>query len=107
MRPRRPREIEDMLLQKFGFEEDETAALDHRSYVLRLQGLPPIWTKVSHSREPIRDKLQAAIAKELRVRSSFYDRMMECNHSREEYVQQVRDDPYPPWDVRNVMGSSH
>jgi len=48
--PRKPREIDEVLKSKFGFTEARSRSTDHRWYELRLEGLPVILTKVSHSK---------------------------------------------------------
>lgn len=105
MNARKPRDIENALQNKFEFVEDPTRSRDHRAYVLRLPDLPPIRAKVPHSKDPLRAALQGIIAKELRVRSGFYDEMMSCTKSKQDYYTQVGTDPYPPWDIQIVTGS--
>jgi hypothetical protein len=96
---RKPREIEEALRNKYGFVLAKTRGKDHRCYVLRLQGLPPIHTKVSHSKRDIGPALEAKIARQMRVEKSFFELMLACKKSTKEYQDQVRDDPHPPFDV--------
>lgn len=97
--PLRNRDLEATLQSKFGFISVPKSS-GHRHYVLKLDGLPPIWTMVSHGKQDISSKLEAAIAKQLRVRVAFFREMISCTKSREEYYRQVRTDPFPPWDFR-------
>ena len=91
--------IERLLQTKFGFEEDKNRSVDHQWFVLRLEGLPDIVTKLSHSDREIGRKLEGMMARQLRVPKSFFSGMFECEHDREAYEDQVREDPKPPWDV--------
>jgi len=97
--PLRNRDFEGLLQTKFGFSRADRAT-DHRWYTLKLPGLPPITTKASHSKMVISDSLESQIAKQLRVRVPFFRGMMDCTKSRDEYYEQVRRDPFPPWDLR-------
>lgn len=87
--PFKPGVIEEKLQVKFRFvfESDKKK---HRNYVLQLDGLPPVRTHVSHSREEIRDKLLGVIARELRVDCSYFKGMISCNHTQAEYHQRLR-----------------
>jgi hypothetical protein len=98
--PRKPREIEDRLKGKFGFIEAKARSSDHRWYELRLVGLPVILTKVSHSKAEIGSRLEAKIARQLRVTKRYLDGMIDCSNSSDDYQRQVREDPTPPFDVR-------
>lgn len=98
--PRRNREVEDTLLNKFQFERSRKRSADHRWLQLKLPGLPPIHTHFSHGRQDIGDTLWSLIAKQLRVRKTFLNEMIDCTKSREEYYKQVAEDPYPPWSHR-------
>jgi hypothetical protein len=97
---RRPSEIEGMLQTKFGFTSAEGHSSDHRWYELHLEGLPVILTKVSHTKREIRSGLEGKIARQLRVHKPYFDEMLDCTHNREDYYRQVRNDPYPPFDIR-------
>jgi hypothetical protein len=98
--PRKPREIASKLTGKFGFVEAESRSTDHRWFELRLEGLPVILTKLSHNRDEVGSKLEGKIARQLRVRKSFFDGMMDCTNDARAYERQVREDPVPPFDVR-------
>lgn len=92
------REIEEILVDKFGFELDDDAAAHHRFYVLKLENLPLIRTKFSHTRKTdIGRKLESIIARQLHVRSKFFREMLDCTQDKEDYYLQVEDDPYPPF----------
>ena len=96
--PFRPRVIENCLQDKFCFSPATGHGSDHPWYELRLLGLPPIRTKVSHSKREIRAELESKIAKQLRVRTAFFRRMIGCQEDYDDYCRQVREDPYPPWE---------
>ena len=97
--PRRAAEIEGLLQHKFGFSRAMQHGSDHRWYELRLEGLPRILTMVSHGRGEIGPVVLGRMARQLRVRGPFFDGMMSCTRSREEYYRQLREAPYPPFDV--------
>jgi hypothetical protein len=100
--PLRPNEIERCLLHKLKFERAKTHEAGHRWYVRYLDGLPPIRTKVSHSRDPISPGVEHAMSHQLHVRKPFFIEVVSCAKSREEYENQVRTDPYPPLGQRIV-----
>jgi hypothetical protein len=97
--PLDPRKTEQSLQSKFGFIPAPGRSTDHKWYELKLDDLPVITTKFSHSREPITDRIAGLIARQLRVRRSYLNGMIECTNAKEDYYQQVRVDPVPPWDV--------
>jgi hypothetical protein len=94
------REIESLLKSKFGFVEDEKRSDDHKWYVLRIDDLPDIATKVSHSGKDIGKVLEGKIARQLRVPRPFFIGMFKCDEDKEAYQKRVRENPVPPWDVR-------
>jgi len=96
--PRKSRELESLLLSKFGFTRAEERSSDHRWYELNLPGLPTIATKFSHSNKDIGATLEGLIARQLRVRKPFFTGMIDCTRSRQDYYQQVQQDPFPPFD---------
>jgi len=98
--PIKPRDLERLLQGKFDFVPAKGHSSDHRWYELRLPGLPPILTKVSHRKTEISDDLLGKIRRQLRVRNRFFREMVDCTKEREDYRQQVRKDPFPPFDVR-------
>lgn len=92
------REIEELLQNKFGFQQDESHSVDHRWYTLQFDDLPAITTKFSHGpRKDIRKWLEGKIAKDLHVRTQFFREMVGCTKDTNDYHQQLRDDPYPPF----------
>ena len=95
----KPKEVEGKLGDKFGFSPAKGHSSDHRWFELQLPGLPPILTKVSHSRKEIGPKLQGKIARQLRVRTRYFRGMIKCTNTRKDYYRQVRENPYPPFDV--------
>jgi hypothetical protein len=91
-------QIADCLCNKFRFEPKRKTG--HVHYELRVAGLPPIRTHVSHHHGKHADvgpQLLAAIAAELHVRAGFLKEMLTCTKSREDYLQVLRSDPYPPF----------
>jgi hypothetical protein len=96
----KPGEIENVLQVKFGFIRAKGHSSDHHWYELRLKGLPAILTKVSHSKKEIGSQLAGKIARQLRVRKIYFEGMLDCTNSREDYYRQVRGSPFPPFDVR-------
>ena len=97
--PRNPNEIEGLLQTKFGFSPARGHSSDHRWYELWLPGLPLILTKVSHTRREVGSKLEGKIARQLRVHKPYFNGMMDCTYNREAYYEQVRNDPFPPFDI--------
>jgi hypothetical protein len=94
----KPKDLENLLKNKFGFQAAKNRSDDHRYFVLQLPGLPPIHTKISHSKKDIRARLAAKIARQMRVRGPFFDLMMKCKRDRQAYYQQIQTDPFPPFD---------
>ena len=97
--PYKPKEVERKLQDKFLFSPAKRHSVDHLWFELQLPGLPPILTRVSHSRKEIRAKLEGKIARQLKVRTRYFRGMIDCTNSRKDYYRQVQDDPYPPFDV--------
>jgi len=97
--PMNTADVQHQLVRKFGFSESPTRSDDHIWYELRIPGLPVIATKVSHGEREISSKLEGKMARQLRVHAPYFRRMIECTRSRDEYLQQVQTDPYPPFDV--------
>jgi hypothetical protein len=102
--PYKPRDVESALTSKFGFSIDKKRR--HRWFKLELPELPVISTMVSHGREEIGRKLESKIARELKVRTSFFRKMMDCTKEREDYYQQVRTDPFLPFNIFNLTAES-
>ena len=98
--PYRNRDVEETLLNKFRFVESQNRSANHRWVELALPGLPLIATYFSHGRQEIDPKLWGKIARQLRVRATYLTEMIECTKSREQYYQQVRVAPHPPWSHR-------
>ncbi len=96
MMPYKPIEVERMLLTKLKMVDEEN---DHTWFKFEIDGLPPIRTKISHNKKDIRDGLESRIFKQLRVRKTFFHELMDCTKNRNEYIQQVQEDPYPPFSV--------
>lgn len=93
--PYKPREIESMLKTKLLAKEEVDA--DHKWFRIDVDGLPPIWTKLSHNNKEIRDVLEKRIFNQLRVRKGFFHELMDCTKYRTDYEEQIRRDPYPPF----------
>lgn len=94
--PYKPIEVEGMLKTKLKMIVEDA---DHKWFTMELDGLPPIRTKLPNHREDIRDKLESRIYKQLRVRKPFFRALMDCTKYREDYEKQIREDPYPPFNV--------
>jgi hypothetical protein len=93
--PYKPIEIERMLTRKLGMTSEDA---DHKCFRIDIDGLPPIRTKLPTHNEDIRDILESRIHKQLRVRKPFFLGLMNCPKSRADYIRQIKDDPYPPFD---------
>jgi hypothetical protein len=97
--PIRPKKLQSILETKFRFKKAEGHSSDHYWYELKLEGIPKILTKVSHSRDPISPKIESMIARQLRVKKSYFVGMVSCENSREDYYQQIIRNPIPPFDI--------
>jgi len=93
------RDVEAIIQSKFGFERATGRSIDHRWYKLHVEGLPVISTKFSHSGGQLSRTIEGKIARQLRVRKGFFVEMVTCSKSQTDYLQQVRNDPFPPWTV--------
>ncbi len=98
--PRSARDVERLLVQKFGFSPAGNQSVDHAWYQLKLEGFPAIKTKVSRGAGSLSKQLEGMIARQLRVRRAYFDGMFSCRNSSEDYQRQVEEDPFPPWDFR-------
>ena len=97
--PENLRRVEALLQTKFGFSPAKSHSSAHRWYELHLPGLPPIRTFFSHGKKRSAD-LESKIARQLRVRRDYFKGMIDCTNSREDYYNQVRQSPYPPFEHR-------
>jgi hypothetical protein len=95
--PIKPGELDRQLRNKFYFIAAKNHSDDHKWLELRLPGLPLIYTKLSHSKDELRDILIGKIARQLHVSSSFLYGMVECSKSKEAYYRQVQEAPNPPF----------
>jgi hypothetical protein len=93
--PRRNRDVENTLLTKFEFTASKHSD-KHRWVKLQLPGLPVIATFFSHAKGDIGDVLWKKIARQLRVRTSYLNGMMDCHNSRDDYYKKVREEPFAP-----------
>jgi hypothetical protein len=98
--PIKTRDLESKLQGKFGFSQSKTRSKDHRWYEIKIPGLPLIATKVSHGAREISSGLESRIAKQLRVRITFFRGMIKCSNNSDAYQKQVNEDPYPPYSTR-------
>jgi hypothetical protein len=98
--PLKPQAVESVLKSKFGFAQAKSRSDDHRWYVLRLEGLPAIMTKLSHSSGDIGKRVEGMIARQLRVEKQFLQGMIHCSNDRESYYARVRHNPVPPWNAQ-------
>jgi len=92
--PYKPIVIERMLLGKLQMNSLDA---DHENFCLEIDGLPPIRTKLPNHKGDIRDKLENRIHRQLRVRKQFFHELMDCTKTREDFINQIRNDPYPPF----------
>ncbi len=97
--PIKTRDLRSKLQNKFGFSHSKVRSDDHYWYELTIPGLPIIATKVSHGSKEISSSLENAIARQLRVRKKFFRGMIECTKDSETYQKQVREDPFPPFNI--------
>lgn len=95
--PHDPKDIEQSLVHKFGFDLDDSRT--HRFLQLKLPGRPTITTMISHSKKEYGKRLEGKVARQLHVRQPFFVEMIDCTRSREDYYEQVQKDPYPPFDL--------
>lgn len=95
--PRDNREVERTLIRKFAFTRADRRADDHRWLQLKLDGLPAVFTKLSHTREDISDRIWGLIAQQLKVRTPYLNGMVDCTNGREAYYTLLRMAPFPPW----------
>jgi hypothetical protein len=96
----KPSEVEKCLKHKFNFCPSRHHEEGHKWFELQLPGLPIIATKLSHSKDEIRDRLLGKMARQCRVRPMYFKEMLNCNHSNADYCRKVTEDPYPPWNFR-------
>jgi hypothetical protein len=96
--PLKPKKVASVLESKFGFEEAKEHSDDHKWLALRLDGIPAIITKLSHSRDDIGKKLEGMIARQLRVEKQFFVGMIECTNDRDTYYTRLRTNPVPSFD---------
>lgn len=94
--PYKPVEIEGMLIRKLAMKPVNK---DHKWFVLQFDGLPKIRTKLSNNKKDVGAKLLGRISKQLRIRRPFFSGLMDCTKTRKDYELQVRNDPFPPFDI--------
>jgi hypothetical protein len=87
------RDVERVIVNKFGFEKASERSSDHKWYKLRLEGLPLISTKFSHSRGSLSKTIEGMIARQLRVSKDYFHGMIRCANGRDDYYRQVREAP--------------
>lgn len=97
--PMDSRDVERKIANKFGFERAAERSKDHRWYKLQLEGLPLISTKFSHSKGSLSATIEGKIARQLRVTKAYFVGMIDCSNGSDDYRRQVREAPFPPWDV--------
>ena len=90
------RDLESLLQSKFRFVRAEHHESGHRWYELQIPDGPTVRTKVSHGTGELSKSLEGAIARQLRVRTTFFRGMMDCHNSYEDYCQKVRTTPFSP-----------
>jgi len=89
-------------VSKLGFSRIAQSEAGHEWYELELPSGHRVRTKLSRHKREYGPKLEAAVARQLRVRHPFFMDIVSCLHTRDDYVQQAEQDPFPPWDVHVV-----
>ncbi|HKV83677.1 MAG TPA: hypothetical protein VJN88_03925 [Ktedonobacterales bacterium] len=97
--PYKAAEIEHILTTVLGFVEDDTREVGHKWYKLKIEGVPrTIRTKISHGKKTeYGAALESAVAKQLHVRKAFFRDIMAGKKTREDYIREVKANPYPPF----------
>lgn len=76
------RQVKKQLVSKFNFEKQPG---DHERFVIVIDGMT-IRTMVSHGgKHDINSFLQSQMAKQLKVTSSYFAKMIQCTVSRDKY----------------------
>jgi len=91
--PRKPREIENLLTNKFGFSRASRHGDKHRWFELNVSGVGRILTMLPHSPREIRAKLEGKIARQLQVEKFFFDGMMGCSNNKDQYLAKLQSSP--------------
>ena len=91
-------ELQRLLQAKFSFVVARSHSVDHHWYELKISDGPTIRTKVSHGKGELGKVLEGRIAKQMRVRTPFFREMMSCTKDSDQYLSQVLNDPYPPFE---------
>lgn len=94
MMPYKPIEIERMLINKLHMRVSNA---DHKWFELKIDGLPPIRTKLPNHKDDINPIIAGRIHKQLRIRKKFFHELMDCTKYFDDYENQIKDDPYPPF----------
>ena len=98
--PIKVKKLEQTLVKKLGFTPAPARSTDHKWYQLEIPGIPVIATKISHGEKELSSMLEAAIARQLRVRTAFLSEVVSCTKRSAEYQTQVKTDPFPPFNKR-------
>ncbi len=85
--PLQRRKVESQLRHKFKFVDSEQHGHDHVWLELKLPGIPVVLTKLSHSKDDLRNPLIKRMASQLRVDSQFFIGMINCSKSDAEFRQ--------------------
>lgn len=96
MMPYKPIEIERILTGKLKMSCEDA---DHTWFMVEIDGLPPIRTKLPNHKDDIRSALESRICKQLRVRKLFFHGLMDCTKYRTDYEKQIKEDPFPPFNI--------
>ena len=86
-------EIARQLKGKFTFGDADNRGDDHRWFELTLPDVPTVKVKVSHGNAEPGPTLVSKMAKQARVPSSFFKKMIECTRSKEQYYAVLRGAP--------------
>lgn len=86
--PMRKRDLQDSLVQKFGFEEVEGSR--HDAVSLIVDGRKVATTRFSRGGSEIGDAILTMIARQIWVPLGFLKGMYACTKSREDYLERLR-----------------
>ena len=86
--PKSKRNLQDCLLQKFGFEKAKKTK--HDAVALTIDGKQVAFTFFSRSWSDIDDKMLGNIARQLWVTAKDLRQMCECSISKEQYLALLR-----------------
>jgi hypothetical protein len=87
--PLKKRDVETQLRNKFHFTQSKVHSSDHIWLERRFPGRAILRTRLSHSNKELRAPLIKIMARQLGVQSQFFEGMIECSNSEEDFRQAV------------------